>query len=167
MNIECTLSAKSIMGAAKQLRKYAESLQSKTENLVQKLGDYGLDSATNLLGHVDTGETLESLQFIREGTSGTVTAGGNAVWIEFGTGVAKNGGQAGAYVHPKAAELGMSAIGTYGKGYGANPDGWYYRDADGKSHHTTGIQSNAFMYQTSQNMRHELADMAKEVFGTL
>ena len=29
------------MDAAKQLRKYAESLQSKTENLVQELGDYG------------------------------------------------------------------------------------------------------------------------------
>ena len=167
MKIECTLNSKSLLSAAKQLRKYAASLQSKTEQLVQELGDFGVDSAANTLGHVDTGETLESLRFIREGTNGTVSVGGNAVWIEFGTGVAKNGGSAGAYVHPKAAELGMSAIGTYGKGYGANPDGWYYRTADGKTHHTTGIQSNAFMYQTSQNMRQELVEMAKEVFGTL
>lgn len=155
------------MNAAKQLRKYAESLQSKTEQLVQELGDLGLDSAANTLGHVDTGETLESLQFIREGTNGTVSVGGNAVWIEFGTGVARNGGQAGAYVHQKAQELGMSPIGTYGKGYGANPNGWYYRGADGKTHHTFGIESNAFMYRASQDMRRELVEMAKEVFGAL
>jgi hypothetical protein len=163
VKIECTLSVSSISDAVKQLRKYAESLQSKTENLVQELGDYGLDSAANLLGHVDTGKTLESLKFIREGTNGTVTAGGNAVWIEFGTGVKKNGGQAGAYVHPKAAELGMSAIGTYDKGHGADPRGWWYPDGGGYKH-TFGIESNQFMYQASKDMRRELLDIAKEAF---
>ncbi len=163
MIIECTLSARSISSAAKQLRKYAASLQKKSETLVQNLGDYGLDCAANSLGHNDTGETLASLTFTRNGTSGTVSVGEAAVWIEFGTGVYRNG-SVGSYPHPKAQELGMNAIGTYGYGLGANPNGWFYKGADGKKHHTRGIQCNPFMYQASQDMRRELFEMAKEVF---
>ena len=159
MNIECTLSTRSIMDAAKQLRKYAESLQSKTENLVQELGDYGLDSAANLLGHVDTGETLESLQFTREGTSGTVTAGGNAVWIEFGTGVLANAGDA---PHPKKDEVGAVGWGEYGLGLGK--DTWWFTNKYGKQVWTAGIHMNPFMYETAQSLRFSLTDFAKEAF---
>lgn len=167
MKIECTLSSASIMDAANQLRQYAESLSDKTEKLVQSLGEYGVEKANDYLKHDDTGMTRDSIQYTHEGTSGTVSVGGAAVWIEFGTGVARNGGQAGVYVHDKAAELGMDAIGTYGAGHGADPRGWFYYGADGMKHHTRGIESNPFMYQASQDMRRELFDKAKEVFKAL
>lgn len=159
MKIECTLSSGSLADAAKQLRQYAESLQGKTENLVQELGEYGLDSAVNNLGHVDTGETLGSFEFAREGTKGSVSVGGAAVWIEFGTGVIRNSGSK----HPMADELGMSDWGTYGDGNGANEHGWWY-PAEGGHKHTFGIRMNPFMYLASQDMRRELLDMAKEAF---
>ena len=163
MKIDIDLSADSFLSAAKQLRDYADSLQGKSEQLVQWAGEMGLENAANSLGHVDTGETVGSLDFKREGAKGTISVGGNAVWIEFGTGVYRNG-SVGSYPHPKAQELGMYAIGTYGYGYGANPEGWFYRGADGKKHFTQGIQCNPFMYNAAQDIRRELLDMAKEVF---
>lgn len=159
MKIECTLSARSISSAAKQLRKYAESLQKKSEQLVQNLGDYGLDSAVNLLGHDDTGETLASMEFTRNGTSGTISAGGAAVWIEFGTGVIAN---AGNMPHPKKDEVGAVGWGEYGHGLGKGR--WWFINRKGEKKWTNGIPMNPFMYQASQDMRRELLEMAKEVF---
>ena len=167
MTITCTLSAQSLAAAAKQLRDYARSLDDKSDNLVRKLGEYGSEMALehfNEAPHVDTGNTIDSIGYTHRGHSGTVAVGGAAVWIEFGTGVAKNGGNAGVYVHDKAVELGMDAIGTYGKGHGANPGGWFY-PKDGVYKHTFGIASNPFMYKSSQDMRRELLDIAKEVFA--
>lgn len=159
MKIECTLSARSISSAAKQLRKYAESLQKKSEQLVQNLGDYGLDSAVNLLGHDDTGETLASMEFTRNGTSGTISAGGAAVWIEFGTGVIAN---AVNMPHPKKDEVGAVGWGEYGHGLGKGR--WWFINRKGEKKWTNGIPMNPFMYQASQDMRRELLEMAKEVF---
>ena len=164
MKIECTLSAQSLANAAEQLKEYARSLEDKTKKLVNELGDFGLDSAANTLGHFDTGETLSSLEFQSNGTSGNISVGGAAVWLEFGTGVAHNG-FVGSYPHPKAQELGMDAIGTYGKGHGADPNGWWYPDG-GKYKHTFGVKSVKFMYHASQDMRRELLDIAKEVFAS-
>ena len=165
MKIECTLSASSLAKAAKQLEKYADSLASKTEKLVQSLGEYGVERAldnyiTEPL-HVDTGNTVNSIQYTHEGTSGTVSAGGAAVWIEFGTGVKRNSGSG----HPKKDDLGMSNWGEYGEGHGSDPNGWYYPGYDGKWHRTFGIEMNPFMYETSQEMRRELLRFAKEAFN--
>ena len=166
MKIDIDLSASSFLNAAAELRKYADSLQGKAEQLVQKLGDKGVEMATmHYLDvpydskHVDTGETLNSIQFNREGSTGTVSAGGAAVWIEFGTGVVRNGGGG----HPKKGEFGMSDWGTYGQGHGADPNGWWYPSRDGYSH-TWGIEMNPFMYSTSQDIRRYLRRTAKEVF---
>ena len=162
MTIECTLSRQSLENAADELLKYAESLKGKTEKFVQSLGEKCAESARSNLIHIDTGNTRDSIQFIQEGTNGIVSVGGAAVWIEFGTGVKKNR-SAGTYVHPKAEELGMSAIGTYDKGHGADPNGWWY-PYDGGYRHTYGIEYNPFMYKASQEIRREMLNMAKEAY---
>lgn len=159
MKIDIDLSASSFLNAAAELRKYADSLQGKSETLVQKLGDEGVEKANLYLEHDDTGETRNSIQFHREGNKGTVSVGGAAVWIEFGTGVKRNGGGG----HPKKGELGMSDWGTYGQGHGSDPNGWWYPSRDGYSH-TYGIEMNPFMYSTSQDIRRDLLQTAKEVF---
>lgn len=163
MKIKVKLTTESIDSAIQQLEQYAASLEQKSEELVKRLGDYGHDSAANNLGHVDTGETLASLQFTCNGTSGTITVGGAAVWIEFGTGVLKNAGAP----HPKRDELGMSAWGEYGKGFGKGK--WWYPDRDygwELPHITAGIPMNPFMWSAAQEMRMELNDIAREVFKT-
>jgi len=163
MTITAKLSASSLERAAKQLRKYAESINDKSEKLVRELGEFGVDNAINEIVHIDTGETINSIQYEHNGTSGRIVAGGAAVWIEFGTGVRYNGA-VGSYAHEKAAELGMSPIGCYGQGNGANENGWWYIGEDGKRHHTFGIASTPFMYNTSKELRRELKDIAKDVF---
>lgn len=162
MKIECTLSAASIASAVEQLKQYAESLEKKSEKLVQSLGDFGADCAANYLGHFDTGETLNSIAFTQNRAEGNVSVAGNAVWIEFGTGVLANAGNA---PHPKKDELGMSSWGEYGHGYGKGV--WEFPSKEygwGMPIPTKGIPMNQFMYHSAQDMRREMQRIAKEVF---
>lgn len=125
--------------------------------------EFGEDYAINLVGHIDTGETINSIKGYRQDDKGVIVAGGNAIWLEFGTGVKHNGG-VGSYPHPLASKLGMSAIGTYGAGHGADKNGWYYPSEDGEWKHTYGIEANMFMYRTAQELINQFPDMAMEVF---
>lgn len=159
MNIECTLSAKSIMGAAKQLRKYAESLQSKSERLVKDLGEAGVEYANMYLEHDDTGETRNSIQFTQNVNTGVISVAGAAVWIEFGTGVLAN---AGSTPHPKKDEVGAVGWGEYGQGLGK--DLWWFTNKYGQQVWTAGIHMNPFMYEAAQSLRFSLTDFAKEAF---
>ena len=159
MIIECTLTASSLAKAAKELEQYAESLTAKTEKLVQSLGELGAEKADAYLIHEDTGETRNSIQFTHEGTSGNVSVGGAAVWIEFGTGVIANSGNT---PHPKKDEVGAVGWGEYGHGLGKGK--WWFINKNGEKKWTSGIQMNPFMYSASQDMRRDLLKIAKEVF---
>lgn len=164
MSKEITVPAtkKGLMFAAEWIRDYAKSLPSKMFKVVDEMTMQGEMYAINLLGHIDTGETLSTIAGYRDGKHGYIVAGGNAVWIEFGTGVVANAGNA---PHPKASELQMSPWGTFGKGKGANPNGWYYLGDDGEVHHTYGIPSNRFLYNTAQTLRRQYPEIAKEIFA--
>jgi hypothetical protein len=104
----------------------------------------------------------------RSGNMGIIEVGGNAIWIEFGTGVVANPGT--DSVHSPDASASMAIIrpwGTYGKGQGSNPGGWFYYDeADhGKLKHTFGIPMNPFMEQAAHRLEREFRRKAKEVFA--
>lgn len=163
------LSADGLNRAADWLENYAKrTLPKNAAALVSRMTGQGEQWAINFMGHIDTGNTLASIVGIRNGNKGVIVAGGAAIWIEFGTGVAKNGE---GYNHPKAQELGMAAHGTYGLGRGASYNGWYYPDPEGKYvyngqtwSHTFGIPASRFMYNTAQALRREYPNMAKEIF---
>lgn len=159
MKIECTLSSGSLADAAKQLRKYADSLQSKSERLVKDLVEAGVNYANMYLEHDDTGETRSSIQFEQKVNTGVISVAGAAVWIEFGTGVLANAGDA---PHPKKDELGMSNWGEYGHGLGK--DTWWFTNKHGQQVWTAGIHMNPFMYEAAQSLRFSLTDFAKEAF---
>lgn len=160
-SITVSLSENGLDAAVAWLEGYSKRLEKHITELINKMLDEGETYAANTLGHIDTGETLSTIMGYREGNTGILSVGGNAVWIEFGTGVAYN-----SEMHPKAAELGMSPHGTYGAGYGANPDGWYYYDENRQRwRHTKGIPQNRFFYNTAQMLRKEYKRMAQEVFG--
>ena len=155
------LSAEGFKKAAEWLRDYARKLPKLCEDFIANMIEAGETYAINGVGHIDTGETVGTIIGYRNGNKGVIVAGGNAIWIEFGTGVVKNGP---GYNHPKAQELGMSAHGTYGEGHGASFNGWWYKGDDGEYHHTMGIPANRFMYNTAQMLRKEYPRLAKEVF---
>jgi len=160
--ITVELSADGFRKAARAVERYRQRLKKNIERLVEAMCKEGEFYAINRLEHVDTGETLESIRGYRNGNKGVIMAGGNAIWIEFGTGVRKNSGNP---PHPLASELGMSPWGTYGEGHGAQWDGWYYPGDDGKIHFSTGMEGNQFMYLTAQLLKERYPDMAKEIFN--
>lgn len=157
MKITMTLSKASIAAAVKQLETYKRSLKSKTERIVEALGNKGVEYARANLEHIDTGETLESIAFTQQGNKGTVSAGGAAVWIEFGTGVLANAGNT---PHPKRNEVGAVPWGEYGKGKGKGV--WDFPSRYWGWIPTSGIPLNPFMYLASQSLRQELTDIARE-----
>ncbi len=161
MNIDIALSPGSISVAIQKLKKFQKDLPRKINELIDKMTKFGEDYAINTLGHIDTGETLSSIIGYRNGNTGFIVAGGNAIWIEFGTGVTYNGAVGGS-PHPLGEDLGMT-IGTYGEGHGADENGWYYQDDDGTWKHTFGIQANMFMYRTAQALKAAFPNMVKEI----
>lgn len=146
--------------AAKWLEDYKKDLNRKANEIVGKMLKEGEVTAKILLTHFDTGETSSSIMGYREGNHGMLTVGGNAIWIEFGTGVYAEG----QVDYPKEVD-GIVGHGQYGEGHGADPRGWYYYDEVlEKVQHTYGIPANMFMYNTAQMLRREYARMAKEIF---
>ena len=59
-------------------------------------------------------------------------------------------------------------MGTYpGKGHWNDPEGWWYTGkwGNGDSRHTYGIRAYAPMYNADTEMRKQIANIAREVFG--
>lgn len=160
--IVVSLGQESIKAAIKEIKAYKQEIKRKTTELVKVMVAQGEDYAINAVSNIDTGETLGSIRGYRSGNKGVISAGGNAIWLEFGTGITKNG-SAGSSPHPKGSELGM-VIGGYGKGHGADKNGWWYYD-DGEIKHTYGIKANQFMYKTILELRRTAPALAVEVFG--
>ena len=161
--ITITLSERSIDKAIKELEAYKERINQRLNDLIDRMCADGASYAVLNLTHVDTGLTQGSIIGYREGHTGIIEVGGNAIWIEFGTGVLGNRG--GDSVHPNRGELGISDWGTYGQGNGANPGGWFYYDAEGKLKHTFGIPMNPFMEQAAHRLEREFKTKAREVFS--
>ena len=160
--ITIQLSEASINQAIKELKAYKREIARKVQKLIDLMVQHGEDYAINQVGHVDSGETLSSIHGYRDGNKGVVVAGGNAIWLEFGTGVRHNGAQ-GSSPHPVGAELGMT-IGEYGQGKGASPNGWWYYDGDAVKH-TYGIPANMFMWHTARELERVAPELAKNIFS--
>lgn len=154
----------SIEAAIKQLEDYSKSLDDKASLLAEKLAEKGLWYAEwnfssvqwTYSGAVDYQLDVEKV----DNTHYVITAGGETVlFLEFGAG-AKLG-----YGHPKAQEMGMGP-GTYpnGKGHWDSPHGWWYADEGGK-HHTYGNAPGMPMYNAAQDLKNEILQTAREVFG--
>lgn len=169
MTINVELNEASIDNAIKQIQQYKKDLTEKTYRLVDEVASKVKTNAVHELSqHIETGETITSVRIEHPNNSYTasVLAGGAAIWLEFGTGVVANYVGVGDYAHPKAAELGMSGIGTYGNGHGADIDGWWYYDEFGRKRHTFGIPATCFMYYSAMNARREIPNLARRIYRT-
>ena len=167
--IEFNLSERSISKAIRQLEQYKKRIILKMQQLIEVMCKDGETYACQYLTHIDTGETLGSIMGYREGNRGIITAGGAAVWIEFGTGTLANGGKSGGDpFHPDRNQLGISDWGTYGKGYGNGdnyPNGWFfYNEKTGRAGWTEGIAEEPFMANAAERLRDEFRKTAEKVF---
>jgi len=151
------------------------NVESCVSSLLDVLASEGESYAINYLGHIDTGTTLASISALRKGKQAIILAGGNAIWVEFGTGVIRNSGN----THPEVvdSEVPIYPHGGYGKGRGKYTQGWWYYSDTQPNHssytraknggyyvHTKGIPQNMFMYHTYEKLVDKLPEYAKECF---
>jgi len=172
MTLDLVLNEKSLENAIHRVELYKNDLQTKTRILTENIAKDLKENAENqLINHVETGETFDSLRLddVREfkyGFSTRMIVSGAAVWLEFGTGVVANHATPGEYLHPKAVELGMSGLGTFGDGKGSSLWGWWYYDENGRRRHTYGIPATMFMYYSAWATREKIPSMARGLFHT-
>ena len=121
--------------------------------------------------HIYSGETISSLQVQEVDPNHYLLVAGSVALLilEFGSGTKAVG-------HPMAGEMGMGP-GTYpGQKHALDPEGWWFETNDpnlavytskktGKSYgHSFGSAPQMPMYNTAQEMKSNILNIAKEVF---
>lgn len=169
--INVSLNDDSLSAAIRIVEGYKKEMLQKAGEVVDAVAkDVDTEARRELTKHVWSGETINSLTTERKSDtaytrSANVKVGGAAVWLEFGTGVVANGCAVGEFVHPMpGVYFKMNGIGTYGKGHGADPNGWYWEDEFGEYHHTFGIPATMFMWNAAQLAKRNIPSTARRVF---
>ena len=150
----------SVSDALKQLKQYKKDFLTKEELFVKRLAEIGVSVASTGFdvadydGIKDVVVTLE-----HQGSRAAVIASGETVgFIEFGTGIR----------HPEWDNTGMEYTppkhGTYGKGYGARPKGWYFTQGVGAAQHTYGNPPAEAMRTARDVMIEKVTQIAREVW---
>lgn len=153
--------SKSIAEAIKRLEQYKKDFRTKEELFVRRLAEIGVSVASAGFATADyDGVNDVQVTMTQNGASATVIAFGETVgFIEFGTGVK----------FPEWDSSGMEYTppehGTYGKGQGANPRGWYFKQSDGaKARHTYGNPPAEAMRTARDVMIEKVMQIAREVW---
>lgn len=155
------LDPKSISEAIKQLEQYKKDFRVKEELFIKRLAEIGVSVASTGFATADyDGINDVQVTMTQSGASATVTAFGEKVgFIEFGTGIKYSEWDNSdmEYTPPKH--------GTYGKGQGKNPHGWYFKTHDGaKARHTYGNPPAEAMRTARDVMIERVVQIAREVW---
>ena len=164
------LSGDSFRKTAQQIREYRKKLEANIQRFCEELAKEGeIVIKSILVEHVFTGQTLDSVEIVSEGSDGTYVAkvqvtSDAIMFLEFGSGL-----EGALDEHP----TGLYGSGTFGQAARQNPEyenwenpeGWVYYGDDGKTYVSHGMQASMPMFRGSQVMRMKLNDVAKRVFG--
>lgn len=170
-HLEVSLTPSGIERLIKETANYETWLKARTETLLRRLADEGMNVASlKFAGAVYDGTNDVSVTATKheDGTWAVIAVGNATLFIEFGTGVTYPDN------HPEAGELNMKR-GQYGKGLGKRRS-WYYYGEPGingvqkqlkngnvivKTH---GNPANMPMYETVKELEERLRSIAREVF---
>lgn len=150
----------SITQAIKQLEQYKQDFRTKEELFVKRLAEIGVSVASTGFAVADydgINDVVVTLE--HQGNRAAVVASGETVgFIEFGTGIK----------FPEWDNVGMEYTppkhGTYGKGFGARPHGWYFKQGEGAAQHTYGNQPAEAMRTARDVMIEKVVQIAREVW---
>ena len=153
---------------ARQIRAYAGQLSSKYSKALERIAVIGGGTArVKFTKAFYAGKNDVEIEVKRiSNTHYQVIASGETVlFIEFGTGVSNP-----EYVAPSGLTY---KHGTYGKGHGADPNGWVYVGEQGNAgkpiadgvYKTYGNPPARAMYDASKDMRAEITRVFREEFG--
>lgn len=146
----------SVAIAIAQLRQYEKDLRVKEDEFVRRLAEIGVSVAETGFATADYDGVNDVKVYLQKTNGGySVVADGESVgFIEFGTGVKypewDNSDM--EYTPPKH--------GTYGKGLGANPKGWFY----GHRQHTYGNMPAEAMRTARDEIIERVIQIAREVW---
>lgn len=151
---------KSIAKAYAQVQQYERDFARKEAEFVRRLAELGATVAKtgfSLADYDGTNDVVVSWEQI--GSRAVVTAYGKTVgFIEFGTGVR----------YPEWDSSGMEYTppkhGTYGKGKGKNPKGWWFAPSPGARQHTYGNPPAEAMLSARDSMVEQVIRIAREVW---
>lgn len=151
----------SINAAIKQLQQYETDFKAKETEFIRRLKELGVSVATTGFAMAEyDGVNDVLIAETQLGNRAAVIAYGETVgFIEFGTGVK----------YPEWDNAGMSYTppkhGTYGKGRGKLPHGWYFKQSDGaKARHTYGNPPAEAMLTARNEMIDQITTIAREVW---
>lgn len=156
------LDRKSIDAAYRMVEQFKRDFKTKERELVRRLAEIGVQVAQSEFSSAAYDGTADVVVRLEQTSSGAaVIASGTTVgFIEFGTGV-KNPEWNGA-----GMEFTPPAHGTYGKGHGKQPWGWWFNPSDGgKAVHTYGNAPAEAMVAARDNMIERVTQIAREVFN--
>ena len=151
----------------KQLEAYRKQLNSKYSKALERVAVIGGGTArvkfTQALYAGDNDVEIE-VKRVSNTCYQVIASGKTVLFIEFGTGVNNP-----EYTAPSGLTY---QHGTYGKGHGADPNGWVYVGKQGNNgkyladgvYHTTGNPPAKAMYQASKDMQEEITRVFREEF---
>lgn len=174
--LKVKLTQASIQNAIKEIEQYRGSLETRTRVLVGRLAEMGLDVAKARISESELSSFVTvnvNYQNQDNGCRAMLIATGQNLYsamdeghvnafllIEFGAGVAVNPTD-----NPLSGKYGYG-VGTYGKGHGNDPNGWWFLDVDGKWHHTYGTRATMPMFKAYDTLMNNIYRVAREVFTT-
>jgi hypothetical protein len=163
--IKIKLDAESINEAIKEIEQYRLEIDKKIGRFIKELISEGLSVANAYVGIGQGDSTPGTVSYEISSTGDVINAaitlsGKDAVFIEFGAGIAYNTGTQ----HPKAEELGFE-IGSYPSKHppnkAINPGYWYY----GGGIRSIGTEATMPLYHSAEEMRNIISEKAMEIFG--
>lgn len=151
---------KSIAEALEKVKQYKRDFATKEREFIKRLAEIGVSVANTGFDVADyDGVKDVTVSMTQRGTRAVVMAYGETVgFIEFGTGIR----------YPEWDNSGMDYTppkhGTYGKGLGANPKGWFFTPGAGASQHTYGNPPAEAMRTARDVMVERVVQIAREVW---
>lgn len=168
--IKCTLSQKSIRNAINELKAYQKDLQRKNELFVKRLCEEGLQVIQTTMESIPDEEKGSYYTEIIYNKNGDITgasvrlSGEKVLFIEFSAGITygtndyplSSGNSYGMGTYPSKKE----------KSDWDNPNGWWYTDESGRSHHSYGNRAYMPVYHAEVAIVLAVRKIAKEVFSS-
>lgn len=155
------LDKKSVAAAIKLIKQYKRDLLAKEREFTRRLAEIGVRVAQAGFYTADYDGVNDVTVRLEKTPSGyVVVASGTVVgFIEFGAGVR----------YPEWDNTGMDYTppphGSYGKGQGKNPWGWWFKQVDGAAaRHTYGNQPAEAMLTARNEMVERVIQIAREVW---
>lgn len=152
---------KSIDNAIQMVKQYKRDFEAKESEFLRRLAEIGVRVAQSGFATADydgVNDVVVSMERTSNGYS-VVASGKTVGFIEFGTGVK----------HPEWDNTNMDYTppkhGTYGKGQGKNPHGWWFKQNDGgRATHTYGNTPAEAMRTARDEMVENVIRIAREVW---